>query len=171
MEDYGPTASASAASPTTIAVRAFSKTIAVTYVGLGLFSLIFLITSLYDLRQALVSRLPLLFIPCVALLNLGIGFMYVIFALHRRRNWARYAAISFWVLCLMWTAFTIIRNGLHPQPATGPLQYSNADQLAGARLAALLAPYVIAALESTAIYCLLRRANVVNQFEGSAKQS
>jgi hypothetical protein len=143
----------------------------VTYVGLGLFCLIFLITSLYDLRQALVSRLPLLFIPCAALLNLGIGFIYVIFALHRRRQWARYAAISFWVICLIWTAFTIIRNGLHPQPATGPLQYSNADQLAGARFASLVTPYFVAALESTAIYCLLRRANVVNQFKGPAKQS
>ena len=171
MEDCSPTASASAASPTTIAVRAFSKTIAVTYLGLGLFGLIFLITSLYDLRQAVVSRLPLLFIPCAALLNLSIGFIYVIFALHRRRKWARYAAVSFWVLCLIWTALAIIRNGLHPQPAAGPLQYSNADQLAGARFATMVIPYFIAALESTAIYCLLRRANVVNQFEGSTQQS
>jgi hypothetical protein len=45
-----------------IAVRAFSKTIAVTYVGLGLFGLIFLMTSLGDVRQAVVSRLPFLLI-------------------------------------------------------------------------------------------------------------
>jgi len=143
MESHGPTASSSVASTTTIAVRvrAFSKTIAVTYVGLGLFGLILLITSLYDLRQAVVSRLPLLLIPCAVLLSLGIGFMYVMLALHQRRNWARHAAVSFWLLCLIWTAFTIVRNGLHPQPAPGPLQYSNADQLAGARFAALVTPY------------------------------
>jgi hypothetical protein len=100
----------------------------VTYVGLGLFGLILLIMSLYDLHQAVVSRLPLLLISCAVLLSLGIGFMYVMLALHQRRNWARHAAVSFWLLCLIWTAFTIVRNGLHPQPAPGPLQYSNAEQ-------------------------------------------
>jgi hypothetical protein len=140
MESHGTTASSSATSTTTIAVRAFSKTIAVTYVGLGLFGLILLITSLYDLHLAVVSRLPLLLITCVVLLSLGIAFMYVILALHQRRNWARHAAVSFWLVCLIWTAFTIVRNGLHPQPAPGPLQYSNAEQLAGARFAALGPP-------------------------------
>ena len=152
-------------STTMIAVREFSKTIAVTYVGLGLFGLILLITSLYDLHQAVVSRYPLLLIPCAVLLSFAIGFMYVILALRQRRNWARHAAVSFWLLCLIWTAFTIVRNGLHPQPAPGPLQYSNAEQLAGARFAALVTPYFIAILESTAMYCLLRKANVVNQFK------
>src|SRR2546423_381473 len=141
MESHGPTASSSVASTTTIAVRAFSTTIAVTYVGLGLFGLILLITSLYDFHQAVVSRYPLLLVPCAVLLSLGIGFMYVILALRQRRNWARHAAVSFWLLCLIWTAFTIVRNGLHPQPAPGPLQYSNSEQLAGARFAALVTPY------------------------------
>jgi hypothetical protein len=169
MESGGPTASTSVASTTTIAVRAFSKTIAVTYVGLGLFGLIQLITSVYDLYQAVVSRLPLLLISCAVLLSLGIGFMYVILALHQRRNWARHAAVSFWLICLIWTAFTIVRNGLHPRPAPGPLEYTNAEQLAGARSAALVTPYFLAILESTAMYCLLRKANVVNQFKGLAK--
>jgi hypothetical protein len=165
MESQDLTASLSVAPTTTIAVRAFSKTIAVTYVGLGLFGLIFLITSLYDLQQAVVSRLPLLLIPCAVLLSLVIGFMYVMLALHQRRNWARYAAVSFWLLCLIWTAFAIVRNGLHPEPAPGPFQYSNADQLAGAHFAALVIPYFMALLESTATYCLLRKANIVNQFK------
>jgi hypothetical protein len=78
------------------------------------------------------------------------------------------SAVSFWLLCLIWTAFTIVRNGLHPQPAPGPLQYSNAEQLAGARFLALLIPYLMAILESTAMYCLLRKANVVNQFKSLA---
>jgi hypothetical protein len=164
MGSQGPTASSSIAATTTIAVRAFSKTIAVTYVGLGIFGVILLITSLYDLRLAVASRSPLLLIPCAVLLSLVIGFISVVLALHQRRNWARYAAVSFWLLCLIWTAFTIGRNGLHPEPARGPLQYSNAEQLAGARFAALVIPYFMAILESTAIYCLLRKANVRNQF-------
>ena len=134
--------------------------------GLGLFCLILLITSLYDLHQAVVSRLPLLLIPCAVLLILGGGFIYVILALHQRRNWARHAAAAFWLLCLIWTAYTIVRNGPHPQPAPGPLQYSNADQVAGARFATLVTPYLMAILESTTIYCLLRKASVVNQFMG-----
>jgi hypothetical protein len=169
MESHGLTASSNVASTTTIAVRAFSKTIAVTYVGLGLFGLFFLIMSVYGLHQAVVLRLPLLLIRCAVILSLGIGFMYVILALHQRRNWARHAAVSFWLLCLIWTAFTIVRNGLHPQPAPGPLQYSNAEQLAGARSAALMIPYFMAILESTAMCCLLRKANVVNQFKRPAK--
>lgn len=164
MESYGSAESSSAASTTTIAVRTFSKSIAVTYVGLGFFGLTLLITGLYDLRQAVASRLSLLLIPCAVLLHLGIGFMYVIFALHHRRNWARHIAVSFWMLCLIWTAFTIVRNGLHPEPARGPLQYSNAEQVAGARFAALVAPYFMAMLESAAMYCLLRKPNVVSQF-------
>src|SRR5882724_2706947 len=129
MENHGPAASSSLASTTATAVRSFSKTIAVTYLGLGLFGLILLIGSVYDLRQAVVSRSPLLLIPCAVFLCLVLGFMYVMLALHQRRNWARYTAVSFWLLCLVWTAFTIVRNGFHPQPAPGPLQYSNADQV------------------------------------------
>jgi hypothetical protein len=164
MESQSPTASSSVASTTAIAVRAFSKTIAVTYVGLGLFGLISLLASLSDLLQVVVSRLPLLLIPCAVFLALGIGFIYVMLALYQRRNWARHAAVSFWLLCLIWTAFTIVRNGSHPQPAPGLFRYSNADQLAGARFSTLLTPYFLAILESTAMYCLLRKANVVNQF-------
>jgi hypothetical protein len=165
MERQCPTASSGVASTTTIAVRAFSKTIAVTYVGLGLFGLILLIASLIGLRQVAVSRNLLLLIPCAVLLGLGVGFMYVILALYRRRNWARHAAVSFWLLCLIWTTFSIVRNGPHPEPAPGPLVYSNAEQLAGARFAALVVPYFMAIVESTAMYCLLRKTNVVNQFE------
>jgi hypothetical protein len=165
MESHGPTASSSVAPTTAIAVRAFSKTIAVTYVGLGFVGLIFLIASLYGVHQVVVSRNPLLLIPCAVLFSVGIVFMYIILALHLRRNWARHAAVSFWLLCLIWTAITIVRNGLHPQPASGPFQYSNAEQLAGARFAALVIPYFMAILESTAMYCLLRKASVVNQFK------
>jgi hypothetical protein len=169
MDNHGRTASSGVASTTTVTVRAFSKTIAATYVGLGLFGLILLVTSLYDMRQAVASRLPLLLIPCTVLLFLGIGLMYVMLALHQRRNWARHAAVSFWLLCLISTALTIVRNGSHPPPASGPLQYSNAEQVAGARFAALAIPYLMAILESTAMYCLLRKANVVNQFKRSGQ--
>jgi uncharacterized membrane protein len=171
MENHGPTASSSVASTTTIAVRAFSKTIAATYVGLGYLGLILLITSLYGLHQAVVLRNQLLLIRGAVLLSLGIGLMCVILALHQRRNWARRAAVSFWLLCLIWTAFTIVRNGSHPEPTPGRglLQYSNAEQLAGARFAALVIPYFMAILESTAIYCLLRKAKIVNQFKRSGQ--
>jgi len=165
MEGHGPSTSSSVASTTTIAVRAFSKTIAVTYVGLGLFGLISLIASLNVLYKAVALQLPWLLIRCAVLFSLGIGFMYVILALHQRRNWARHAAVSFWLLCLIWTAFTIVRNGLHPEPPPGPLQYSNAAQLAGARFSTLVTPYFMAILESTAAYFLLTKANVVNQFK------
>jgi len=165
MESYNPAVSSSIDRTTTIAPRAFSKTIAVTYVGLGLFGLIFLIVTVIDLQQAAVSRVPGLLIPCAVLLILGFAFMCVILALHHRRNWARHAAASFWLLCLIWTASTIVRNGFHPEPARGPLQFSNADQLAGARLAALATPYFMAMLEAAALYCLLRKPSVVNQFK------
>jgi magnesium-transporting ATPase (P-type) len=157
--------SSSVTSTNTIAVKAFSKTIAVTYVGLGFFGLIFLIASLVNIRRAVLSRSPLLWMLCAVLFGLGIGLIYVILALRQRRNWARHAALWFWLLCLIWTAFTIVQHGLHPEPAPGPFQYSNADQLAGARLAALVTPYLMAILELTAIYCFLRKANVVNQFK------
>jgi hypothetical protein len=169
MQSHGPAASSSVASTTTIAVRAFSKTIAVTYVGLGLFGLFFLVTSFYGLYQAVVSRLPMFLIPGAVALSLGIGFIYVMWALYERHNWARHAAVSFWLLCLIWTSFRIVRNGLHPQPPTGPLQYSNAEQLAGARFTTLVTPYFMAMLELAAIYCLLRRAKVVNQFKRSQR--
>lgn len=164
MESYSSTASSSAASTTGIAVRTFSKTVAVTYAGLAPFAFMFLIIGFYDLLQAWASRLLLLLIRCGLLLGLGAGFIYVMLALHRRRNWARYVAVSFWLLCLIWTAHTIVRNGLHPEPEAGPLKYSNAAQLAGARFAALVVPYFMAILESTAMYCLLRKASVVKQF-------
>ena len=147
-----------------IAARAFSKTIAMTYVGLAFFSAIFFISSLSDFQHALASRSLWLLILCVALFNLGIGFLYVTWALRQRRQWARHAAVSFWALCLIWTAVTMVRNGLHPPPAAGPFQYSNADQVAGARFAALAMPYLLAIVESAAIYCLLRKGKVVNQF-------
>ena len=147
MESVGPIASSNVASTTTIAVRAFSKTIAVTYVGLGFFALILVITKTNDLRQAMVSRSPLLLMTCALLLSVGMGFMYVMLALHQRHNWVRHAAVSFWLLCLIWTVFSIVRNGLHPQPSPGPFQYSNAEQLAGARFATLLMPYFMAILK------------------------
>jgi hypothetical protein len=173
MESHGPATSSSGVSTTTIAARAFSKTIAMTYVGLGLFGLIFVISSLRDLHQAVMLRMPLLLIPCAVLLGLGAGCIYVMWALRQRRHWARLAAVSFWLVCLIWTADTIVRNGLHPQPAPGPLQYSNAEQLAGARFTALVLPYVMAILASTAMYCWLRKASVVNQFirRGPARHS
>lgn len=165
MESHDLTASSSAASTSTVAVRAFSKTIAVTYVGFGLFGLILLIASLNDLHRAVASRLPVFLIPWAVLVSMLFGFIYLMSALYQRRNWARYAAVSFWLLCLVWTAITIVRHGLHPEPAPGPFQYSNADQLAGARFTALVTPYFLAILESTATYCLLRKASVVNQFK------
>jgi hypothetical protein len=88
MDSQGATAS-SIASTTTLAVRAFSKTIAVTYVGLGVLCVKFLKSSFYYFHLAVGSRLPLFLIPCAVLLTLGIGFMYVILALHQRHNWAR----------------------------------------------------------------------------------
>lgn len=165
MESHDPTASTSVAPSPTIAVRTFSKVIALTYVGLGFFGLIFLISSLYQLIQAVASRRPLLLIACTAYLSLGIALTYLVFALRERRKWARHAAVSFWLICLIWSVLTIVRNGSHPEPAPGPLQYSNAEQLAGARFAELWTPYFMTILESTAIYCLLRKANIVNQFK------
>ena len=149
-----------------IAVRVFSKTIAVTYVGLGFFGILLLIASLSGLYHA-VTRSPLVLIRCALLLSLGLGFVYVMLAIHQRRSWARYVAASFWMLCLIWTSFTIVRNGSHPEPAPGPLKYSNADQLSGARLSALVTPYFMAIIESVTLYCLLRKASVVNQFAKS----
>ena len=160
-----PTASSSVASTTTTAVRAFSKTIAVTYMGLGLFTLFFLLASFYGLYQSAVSGLPLLLVRSAVLLGLGIGFIFLMMALHQRRSWVRYAALLFWLCCLIWTAVVIVQNGLHPRPAPGPLQYSNAEQLAGARRSALMTPYYLAIVELVAIYCLWRRSNVVNQFQ------
>ncbi len=165
METGGPTASSSVTSTNRIAVKAFSKTIAVTYVGLGFFGIVFLIASLLNIRQAVLARSPLPWMWCAVLFCLGIGFIYVILALRQRHNWARYAALWFWLLCLVWTAFTIMQHGLHPEPSRGPFRYSNADQLAGARFAALVTPYLMAIVELTVIYCFLRKASVVNQFK------
>jgi hypothetical protein len=171
MESHGPTASNAAS---TITVRAFSKTVAVTYIGLGLFGLVFLINSLLNLRETLVSRSPLFLIRFAVLLILAGGLMYVMLALHQRRNWARNASVLFWLLCLIWSASAIVRNGLHPElgpePTIAALRYSNADQRAGGLLAQLVIPYFLAILESTAMYYLLRKASIVNQFKIPAKQ-
>lgn len=165
MESNGSTAPSGVASPSTVGVRSFSNTIAATYVGVSFFGLLLLIASVFVFRRAMASPSPALFILSAIELNVGIGLLYVVVALRQRRTWARYAAVGFWALCLIWTGFTIVRNGLHPEPAAGPFEYSNADQLAGARFAAFATPYVLALVESAAIYCLLRRARVVNQFQ------
>lgn len=170
--DIPVTADHSSAAPiNTIVVRKFSKTLAVTYVCLGFFALLSLATSLYPLHQALVSRSPMLLIPATFVLILAAGFICVMLALHQRRNWARLAAVSFWMICLAWSTYSIVRNGLHPQPAAGPFQYSNAQQLAGARFFALVTPYFMALIESTAIYCLVRKADIVDQFINPSQQN
>jgi len=63
MEGHGPSTSSSVASTPTIAVRAFSKTIAVTYVGLGLFGLISLIASLNVLYKAVALQFAIALDP------------------------------------------------------------------------------------------------------------
>ncbi len=151
-------------------IRKFSKTIALTYIGLSFWILVALFTSIYDLSKVVASRAPLLLIACALLLGLVLGLTYVISALHQRRAWARYAAILFWMLCFGWSAVAIVRNGPNPEPTSGPLQYSNEDQRAGGRFAALAMPYFMALVESTAIYCLLRKASVVNQFKRDAER-
>ena len=170
MESDGPTASLADASTITTAGRAFSISIALTYLGLGYFGLLVLIASVLDLLQAVKSRAPLVLIYCPALLCLAGGVIYVMLALHQRRHWARLAAVAFWTICLIWTARTMARNGLHPEPAAGPLKYSNAEQLKGARRAALVSPYCMAILEMTALYGLLRKASVVNQFKAPGQK-
>src|ERR1700743_1000087 len=114
MKSHCATESSGGSSATNISIRTLSKTIAVTYVGLGLFGAIFLITGLYDLDRAVVLRLPSLLIPCVVFLTVGLGFIYVMLGLHQRCGWARRAAVCFWLLCLIWTASAIVRNGFHP---------------------------------------------------------
>jgi hypothetical protein len=100
----------------------------------------------------------------VGLFAVGLGLLYSVLALRHRRNWARYAAVVFWLLCLLWSVTAAIRNGLHPEPAKGYFEYSNEGELEGARLSTLVTPYVMAMLESAALYSLLWRARVVNRF-------
>jgi hypothetical protein len=164
MESNDATASSSSPATSAVKVSAFSKAVALTYVVLSFSGLLLLFASLYHLKQVLASGLPLLLIARAAFFSLGISFLYVMLALHQRRNWARRAALSFWMLCLIWSTYAIVRNGVHPEPASGPLQYSNAAQVAGARFAALTMPYFMAVLEATAMYGLLREDGVVNQF-------
>jgi len=145
--------------------RNFSKTITATYAGLGFFGFCLLLAGFYGQYKAMVTRSLFLFILCALLLGLGIGFILVISGLHQRRNWARMAAVLFWLLCLVWTASRIVRNGLHPEAAPGPIPYSNAEQLAGARFTALVMPYLVGVFEITVMYCLLWKTSVVNQFK------
>lgn len=171
MDIPGEIGSSSEIQKTALPLWKFSKTIALTYIGLGFWILVLLFTGVYDLSKVVAAHVPLLLIPCALLVGLALGLIYVISALHQRRAWARYAAIIFWGICLAWSAFTIVRNGRHPEPASGPFQYSNANQLAGARFAALMMPLFLAAVELTAIYCLVQKASVVNQFKGVAERN
>jgi hypothetical protein len=158
MDSEGPSAS-SVSSTTTLAVRAFSKTIAVTYVGLGVLCIKFLNSSLYYFHLAVE-------------ISIAIVLDTVRCASHQRHNWARQAAVSFWLLCLVWTVSASTQNGLHPEPAKPAyawLEYSNEEQRAGGRFAELAEPYLMAILESSAIYCLLRRANLVHQFKAPGR--
>lgn len=166
MDNSGPPNPSDIASTSTIAVRSFSKTIALTYVGLGLLGVLLPIRALNDFLRAIVSGSSMYLLSSAVALALGLGSLYLIFALRQRRNWARYAAVLFWVVCLIWTSYRIGRNGLHPEPPNpaGPLHYSNADQVAGARFSALTTPYFMAMLESIAVYCLLRKTSLVSQF-------
>src|SRR6185503_3968285 len=120
------------AAPTTRITRRFSKTIAVTYVGMSLFGFAFLVTGLRILLLGITSGSLLAVQFCALPLGLVFGFVYVMRALHQRRNWARQVALSLWLLCLIWSSYLIARNGLHPEPAEGPFRYTNEDQLAGA---------------------------------------
>jgi hypothetical protein len=172
MERCDSTTSSGAATTNTIALAAFSLSIAVTYVGLGFFAVAFLAASLIRLYLTVAAGLPSLLISGAVFLSLGIGFIYVMWALRKRFNWARLACAAFWLLCLIWSALAIVRNGWDPEALSvpsGPLRYSNADQVLGARLAAFMIPYSTAVLESTAIYGLLRKASFVRQFKRSGE--
>src|SRR5262245_60892051 len=149
MENYSPIGPLSR--PPTANGHRFSKTIAVTYVGMGFFALIAFIYSLIALVLAVKTGTPLLFLSSAVLVGFGTGFACVIWALHRRRNWGRRAAVLFWLLCLVWSSYSIVHNGLHPEPTPGPLRYENEDQLRGARFGAFVIPYLMAAIEVSAV--------------------
>jgi hypothetical protein len=145
--------SSGASTTKTTAVARFSITVAVTYVGLGFFGLAFLVSSLSQLYRGAAVRSLWLWTSGAVFLCLGSAFLYVIRGLHRRLDWARLTGAIFWLLCLIWSVFAMVRNGLHPEvvsPPSGPLRYSNAEQVEGARLAALMTPYVMALVESAA---------------------
>lgn len=162
---------ASGVTPTSATVVGkFSKTLALTYMGQGFWSLILVIASLTTLHQALVTRRLMLLMPHLGLLGLSIALIYLMVALHRRRNWARYAAVIFWVLCLMASVITITRNGLYPEAPAGPLKYSNAAEISGARFATFVTPLLLVILESTAIYGLLFKSTLVAQFKRAPKR-
>ena len=132
--------------------------------AMGFVGLVFLISGIRVLWQAATSNTPLLFIPYTIIVGLGLGFGYVMLALRHRRNWARHVAVVFWALGLAWSSYSILRNGLYPNPPTGPFTYDNDAQLAGARFATLVTPYFLAVGELSMIYCLLRKSSVVKQF-------
>ena len=143
----------------------FSKAIAVTYIALGSFALLFSVAVYIAIWKAITSRQPPLLLSSGLALAMACGSAYIVWSLHRRRKWARYVALSFWALRLIWSLIAIVRNGPHPEPAKGPLKYSNEHQLAGARFAALWTPYILAIVESSAIYYLLRKRSIVHQFQ------
>jgi len=151
-------------STSAVADRKFSKTVAVTYVFMGLFSLAFLFVGVSLLWRGAATVLPLNVVLYVLVTGVGFGFVVVIWALHQRRNWARHVAVWFWMICLIWSCYAIVRNGLHPEVPSGPFTYDNEAQLQGARLGTLATPYFLAIVELTSIYCLLTKRSVVNQF-------
>ena len=165
MKNDSPSTLLSTPSGVSLRARRFSKTLTVTYLGMGWLTLLMMIAGLGTLRQAVTSGLSLLLLVPFVLLCLGVSIVYVMWALHMRRNWARYLAVSFWLLCLIGSSLAIVRNGLYPAPAEGPFKYSNEDQVAGARFAALVTPYFMVVVELSAMFCLLRKASVVNQFK------
>lgn len=146
-------------------IRRFSKTIAVTYVALGFFGLLFLIAGLLGSLNAFASQQRLLLVRSAVLAVLAIGVLYEIVALHRRQDWARRVAIAFWFFCLIWSVSAIVRNGSNPPAPSGWFEYANQAQLEGARFSALATPYLMTLLELPAIYCLWRRPRIVNQFK------
>ena len=148
-----------------MATRRFSKTITVTYLGLGLWALLFFFVGLWDLLQMARVGAVVAILVSFVLFSLVGGIVYVMWGLHNRRRWARHVAMAFWLLCFIWSARSIVTNGLHPEPSPGPFLYSNEDQLAGARFVTLVVPYVMVVLELSAIYCLMRKASVVDQFK------
>jgi hypothetical protein len=144
--------------------RKFSKTIAVTYIALGSFALLFSVAGHVTIWKAITSGQPALLLSSLLSLGIAGGFAYTAWSVHRRR-WARYVALSFWTLCLIWSITVIVRNGPHPEAIEGPMKYANEQERYGGRLGALWTPYIFALVESTAIYCLLRKRSIVDQFQ------
>ena len=164
METDSPTAPDDAQQTVSAGTRRFSKTITLTYVGLGLFALLFIASGIQIQWQALNSRVPLLIAGSLIAFGIGIGIICIMWGLHLRRNWARFLSVSYWLICVLWSVRSILRNGMHPDAPVGAFQYSNEAQLEGARFGALVTPYFMVVLELSAIYCLLRKDSVVNQF-------